>query len=37
MTTDKVKELGPFVKYQCLDAEGKKSHEHKENLVASNE
>lgn len=29
MTTDKVKELGPFVRYQSLD--------HKENLVASNE
>jgi len=37
MTTDKVKELGPFIKYQSLDPKGNKSHEHKENLVASNE
>jgi coenzyme F420-reducing hydrogenase delta subunit len=36
-TTEKVKELGPFVKYQSLDAKGNKSNEHKENLVASNE
>ncbi len=37
VTTDKVKELGPFVRYQSLDAKGNKSHKHKENLVASNE
>jgi coenzyme F420-reducing hydrogenase delta subunit len=37
MTTDKVKELGPFVRYQSLDGKGNKSNERKENLVASNE
>ncbi len=37
ITTDKVKELGPFVKYQSLDVKENKSNDHKENLVASNE
>ncbi len=37
MTTDKVKELGPFVRYQSLDAKGIKSYECKENIVAANE
>ncbi len=37
VTTDKVKELGPFVRYQSLDAEANKSNGRKENLVVSNE
>lgn len=37
VTTDKVKALGPFVRYQSLDAERNKSNGHGKNLVVSNE